>query len=285
MKPNTSDTWRRLMTVALLLFNLRPSFGSAADPPRPTPRPGTLGAYAKKITLNRSAWATDDGRVVLTNDNVVALAADGSITLGTVAHGPATGRRKSTGVADNAERARWQAAHHKQRQVIAALERRRSQLELEIDQIENLGPHRKDNGPPRAAGGEAAPARPRYCRRTGAAGADRPRCTSPRRRARVVSLVGTDLKLSGREGLSTAFDPPEPRRAEGRRVTTVTYSITVSPPATPSPLGSRGGPETNLAVESKAGRGIDDRVLDGELECPESEHALDTRLAVQVAAS
>jgi septal ring factor EnvC (AmiA/AmiB activator) len=76
--------------------------------------------------------------VILTNDNVVGLGEGATITLGAVA--PA-GRKKSkpSGGADNAERSRWQAAHHKQRQVIAALERRRSQLETEIDQIEDLG--------------------------------------------------------------------------------------------------------------------------------------------------
>jgi hypothetical protein len=138
MKPDTTNTWCRLTAVAFLLFSFSASFGSAADPPRPTPRPGTLAAYAEKITLDRSALADATGRVILTNDSVAGLAADGSITLGMVAH--AEGKKaKTSPVADNAERARWQAAHRKQRQVIAALERRRSRLEIEIDQIEDLG--------------------------------------------------------------------------------------------------------------------------------------------------
>ena len=128
----------RLVSAVLIVVSFTAAPGSAADPPRPTPRPGTLGAYAKNVTLNSSALSNGDGRVVLTNDNVTALAPDGSITLGTVA--PA-GRKKSkpSGGADSAERSRWQAAHHKQRQVIVGLERRRSQLETEIDQIEDLG--------------------------------------------------------------------------------------------------------------------------------------------------
>ena len=138
MKPNSMDPSCRLMAVASLLFCFTSSFGSATDPPRPTPRPGTLGAYAKNVTLNSSALSNGDGRVVLTNDNVTALAPDGSITLGTVA--PA-GRKKSkpSGGEGNAERSRWQAAHRSQQQVIVGLERRRSQLETEIDQIEDLG--------------------------------------------------------------------------------------------------------------------------------------------------
>jgi hypothetical protein len=136
MKPYSSDMPRRLMAVACFLVGLSASSVSAGDSPQPTPRPGTLAAYAEKLTLDRSALGDDTGRVILTNDSVAGLAADGSITLGTVT---LEGRQKSTmsPTADNTERSRWQAAHRKQRQVIAALERRRSQLELEIDQIEN----------------------------------------------------------------------------------------------------------------------------------------------------
>jgi hypothetical protein len=124
------------MAVACFLVGLSASSVSAGDSPQPTPRPGTLAAYAEKLTLDRSALGDDTGRVILTNDSVAGLAADGSITLGTVT---LEGRQKSTTspAADNAERSRWQAAHRKQRQVIAILERRRSQLELAIDQIEN----------------------------------------------------------------------------------------------------------------------------------------------------
>ena len=137
MIPQHSNHSSRLVSAVLTIVSITAASGSAADPPRPTPRPGTLGAYAKKVSLNRSALGDTTGRVVLTNDSVIGLAADGSITLGTVA---SAGRKKSkaSGVADNAERSRWQAAHHKQRQVIVALERRRSQLETEIDQIEDL---------------------------------------------------------------------------------------------------------------------------------------------------
>ena len=138
MKPYTSDTSGRLIAVASLIFCFAATFGSTGDPPRPTPRPGTLAAYAEKISLDRSTLADDTGRVILTNDSVADFAADGSITLGTVAQ--VEGKKaKTSGAAGNAERVRWQAAHHEQRQVITGLERRRSRLEVEIDQIENLG--------------------------------------------------------------------------------------------------------------------------------------------------
>ena len=134
MKPNTSDTTCRRMAVSFLFFCFAASFGSTADPPKPIPEPGSLAAYARKVTLDRSVLGDENGRVVLTNDSVKGLATSGSITLGALA--PAR-RTKTGGVATSAERARWHAAHRKQRQVIAALERRRARLEIEIDQIEN----------------------------------------------------------------------------------------------------------------------------------------------------
>jgi hypothetical protein len=128
----------RLVSAVLIIVSFTAAPGSAADTPKPTPRPGTLGAYALKVTLDRSALSDRAGRVILTNDNVVGLGEGATITLGAVA--PAGPKKsKPSGGADNAERSRWQAAHRSQRQVIFALERRRSQLETEIDQIEDLG--------------------------------------------------------------------------------------------------------------------------------------------------
>ena len=138
MIPQYSGYPRRLISAFSVFVWLTVTTGSAADPPKPTPRPGTLGAYAKNLTLDRSVLGNGDGRVILTNDNVTALAPDGSMTLGTVTQaGPIDS--KTSGRADNSERSRWQAAHHRQRQVITGLERRRSQLETEIDQIQDLG--------------------------------------------------------------------------------------------------------------------------------------------------
>lgn len=135
MKPYQSNISCRLIAVASMISCFSTTFGSTADLPRPTPRPGTLAAYAQRITLDRLDLADGNGRVILTNDSVAGLAADGSITLGIVKQADP---KKTKSVADNAERSRWQAAHGKQREVIAGLERRRSRLKLEIDQIKNL---------------------------------------------------------------------------------------------------------------------------------------------------
>ncbi len=106
----------------------------AAEPPKPTPRPGTLGAYAETIRLNRHLLADCEDGVVLTNDRVSTLAEGGAVILGTVTV-DARSLGSAAKLADSAERARWRAAHRRQRLVIAKLERRRSQLEIEIDHL------------------------------------------------------------------------------------------------------------------------------------------------------
>lgn len=135
MKPFKSNISYRLIAVASMTSCFSTTFGSTADPPRPTPRPGTLAAYAQRIALDRSDLADGEGRVILTNDGVAELAAVGSITLGSVKQAD---RKPANSVVDSTERSQWQAAHRRQRDVIAGLERRRARLQLEIDQIENL---------------------------------------------------------------------------------------------------------------------------------------------------
>ena len=138
MIPQHSDLSCRLVSAVLAAAWFTAPPVSATDPPRPTPRPGSLAAYAEKTTLDRSALGDGAGRLILTNDSVAGLAAGGSITLGTVA--PADGQElNASGGANDTERSRWQAAHRKQRRVIAVLERQRAKLVTEIDQIEDLG--------------------------------------------------------------------------------------------------------------------------------------------------
>jgi septal ring factor EnvC (AmiA/AmiB activator) len=109
----------------------------AADPaPQPTPRPGTLGAYAEKITLRRSTLCDEDGHLVLTNKNVATLGDTAAITLGSVPTTERKGQRPSDREIA-AERSRWRGAHQRQQDVIEALERRRARLEVEIKYLEN----------------------------------------------------------------------------------------------------------------------------------------------------
>jgi hypothetical protein len=118
-----------LVSIATMVFAEEP-------PPKPTPRPGTLGAYARSITLKRSALEDEAGRLVLTNDSVAAHGAGAAITLGAVPTTKRDGLNKADGTS-SAERSKWRAAHKKQQRVIVGLERRRSLLEVEIDSLEN----------------------------------------------------------------------------------------------------------------------------------------------------
>ena len=107
----------------------------AAEQPTPTstPRPDSLAAYARRITLDRSRAGDGADRLLITNENLEVLAAGGAVTLGSVpTHSSAPAEQP-----DAAERARWRKAYRGQHQVIAGLERRRALLEVEIDHIED----------------------------------------------------------------------------------------------------------------------------------------------------
>lgn len=138
MIPQHSGLSRRLISAVLVFAWFTTASGSAADPPRPTPRPGSLAAYAERTTLDRSVLGDGTGRLILTNESVAGIATGGSITLGTVTPAGAE-KSKASNAANDSERSRWQAAHRKQQRVIAVLERHRAKLEIEIDQIDNQG--------------------------------------------------------------------------------------------------------------------------------------------------
>ena len=132
---NTRFSDRSARVFAVLLM-IPPAAFAADPPPQPTPRPGTLGAYAEKITLRRSRLCEEGGRLVLTNDNVATLGGTAAITLGAV---PATERRGQRPSKDEiaAERSRWRSVHQRQQEIVVGLERRRERLEIEIDSLEN----------------------------------------------------------------------------------------------------------------------------------------------------
>jgi hypothetical protein len=126
---------RRRVTLCAILATIASAAGYSADQPRPTPRPGTLGAYAREVTLDRSALGQPSGPLILTNDTVTCVCEDASITLGAFTMDGVGESMTPRG--DSAERTRWRAAHQRQERVIADLEERMSVLEIEIDHIEN----------------------------------------------------------------------------------------------------------------------------------------------------
>ena len=127
----------RLSAFAVVaLISVAMTCHAADPPPKPTPRPGTLGAYAEGVTLDRSSLVDPDGHLILTNDDISTIARNGKITLGTVT-GSGRPSSKQPGAADRAERERWRTAHRNQRQVIARLEQRRALVEIEIEHLQD----------------------------------------------------------------------------------------------------------------------------------------------------
>jgi hypothetical protein len=120
-------------TVFLIGSGALPVSGESADAPSPTPtpQPGTLADYARRNSLKTSGMADATGRVIISTANLTEVANGGTITIGGT---PSSGKNRhpTPSTPSATERARWRAAHGKQRQVIAGLERRRSLLSIEI---------------------------------------------------------------------------------------------------------------------------------------------------------
>jgi hypothetical protein len=104
--------------------------------PTPTPRPGTLSEYAHGISLKTSGAADASGQVIISTATLSEIAGQGTITIAGTS-GPGEKQRPTPSSPNVSERTRWRAAHDKQKQVIAGLERRRQLLEIEIDHIGN----------------------------------------------------------------------------------------------------------------------------------------------------
>jgi hypothetical protein len=126
--PQSKSTCHAICVISVLAAA---SWVAAESPtPTPAPRPGSLAAYAGRITLNRSRAGDGADRLMITNDNLEMFAAGGAVTLGSASTNDAV----PTKPPDAAE---WRKAYLKQRQVIAGIERRRTLLEVEIDHIED----------------------------------------------------------------------------------------------------------------------------------------------------
>ena len=128
--PQSKSTCHAMCAIWVLAAT---ALAAAENPTKPTPPPGTLAAYASRLTLNRLKAGDGTDRLMITNENLEVFAAGGAVTLGS----PPTGGTAPAKQPDAAERARWRKAYHEQRKVIAGLERRRTLLEVEIDHIED----------------------------------------------------------------------------------------------------------------------------------------------------
>ena len=133
---NFSQSKSMCHVICVISMLAAPALVATESPtPTPAPRPGSLAAYASRLTLNRSRAVDGSDHLMITNDNLEVFAAGGSVTFGAAPTGGAAPAQQP----DATERARWRKAYREQRQVISGLERRRTLLEVEIDHIEDGG--------------------------------------------------------------------------------------------------------------------------------------------------
>jgi hypothetical protein len=133
---HTTNIFRTAAFFGGLSFSL---LSTAEEPlPTPTPRSGTLAAYASVTPLDRTCLVNEMTTVVITGDNLAELG-EGAVL--TVVAEPAA---EFVAVdlpepVDSKTRERWRNKVMAQRKVIERLDARRKTVEAEIDRLERGG--------------------------------------------------------------------------------------------------------------------------------------------------
>lgn len=127
----------QLTTLGCVFSLVWTSVLPAAEPsdPRPTPRPGTLAAFADSRSLNRKPGTDETGVIVITDDNLDQLGRGASLTLmtSTIADPTAV---EADRPADSKTREKWRKKTLVQSTAIARLEARRMDAEAELNRLE-----------------------------------------------------------------------------------------------------------------------------------------------------
>jgi len=102
-------------------------------------RPSRLAEAAARIELDRTVAESEDGQIVISDDNLKALAAGGKLTTGQT--GAWTGGREA-GAGDDSDAARldnrrsyWRERHHRQLDKVRALEDKLAVLDQRVEQL------------------------------------------------------------------------------------------------------------------------------------------------------
>ena len=116
------------ITAALSVFAEEPR-------PTPTPRAGTLAAFAATTSLDRSSVRNETGPIVVTTDNLADLGMAGGVThvQDPIAPPPEVDLSRAPSAMT---RAHWRKKVMAQSRVVAKLEGRSDGVEAEIDRLE-----------------------------------------------------------------------------------------------------------------------------------------------------
>ncbi|MCU0235365.1 MAG: hypothetical protein MUE90_15205 [Thermoanaerobaculales bacterium] len=134
MKRSNRAHSRARAFVPLLVAPCLVGSAFAADPPRPTLRPGTLAEYASRVRLRSTGASGAAAGLTLDGTALAELARQGSLTLGAVA---VDASLPPPAAATAADRARWRSRYLAQQRVVEGLERRRLRLAGELDRLES----------------------------------------------------------------------------------------------------------------------------------------------------
>ena len=131
---NILNTPRFFWVIVLVAATLWPANARTAEAPSPTPtpRPRVLGDFK----LKTGARADGAGQLVISNSNLADYADRGTVTLGELPTS-APRRRTENSSSGAADRERWRSRVMAQRRKIDDLDRKRMQIEAQIELIES----------------------------------------------------------------------------------------------------------------------------------------------------
>ncbi len=104
--------------------------------PTPTPRPGTLAAYAGRVTLRRPPTADPDAPLEITTDDLSELGVGGALTLGGSTGPPIATPATPLPTPDPGVRERWCHRYAAKRAALHRLETRRKALLDDLDLLQ-----------------------------------------------------------------------------------------------------------------------------------------------------
>lgn len=126
---------RRRWHAFVAAFLVAAAAAASDEPSRraPTPRPGTLADYARRVSLNAPEGAVGPGPLTISSANLGQLAVHGRLIRGAV-EAPRAAAGPGSPVGD---RDLWRGRYFEQRRVLIDLEGKRARLAAEIDRLES----------------------------------------------------------------------------------------------------------------------------------------------------